>query len=72
MVGFLFVLKISLNILLKKNPVFESDVLPNISKNKQVVAYKHTDFWQPLDTLRDYKKLKNLWDSKKAPWKIWK
>ena len=56
----------------KKNPVFESDILPNISRNKQVVAYKHTDFWQPLDTLRDYKKLKNLWDSKKAPWKIWK
>ena len=41
--------------------------MPNISKNKQVVAYKHTDFWQPADTLRDYKKLKIFGIVKKHP-----
>ncbi len=56
----------------KSNSIFESDILPKISKKKQITAFKHKDFWQPLDTLRDYKKLKNLWESKKAPWKIWK
>lgn len=56
----------------KSNSVFETDVLPNISKKNQITAFKHNDFWQPLDTLRDYKKLKNLWESKEAPWKIWK
>ncbi|MGC8622028.1 MAG: glucose-1-phosphate cytidylyltransferase, partial [Caldisphaera sp.] len=32
---------------------------------------KHRGFWQPMDTMRDKNTLENLWNSGKAPWKIW-
>jgi glucose-1-phosphate cytidylyltransferase len=38
----------------------------------QLMGYKHNGFWQPMDTLRDKNLLEELWDSGKAPWKIWK
>jgi glucose-1-phosphate cytidylyltransferase len=55
----------------KKNSVFETDVLPLLSKSGQLSAHKHKDFWYCMDTLRDKRYLNNLWFSKKAPWKIW-
>jgi glucose-1-phosphate cytidylyltransferase len=36
------------------------------------MAYEHTAFWQPMDTLREKNLLEELWESGKAPWKIWK
>ena len=35
-------------------------------------AYQHRDFWQCMDTLRDKAFLEDLWQSGKAPWKVWK
>ena len=35
------------------------------------MAYKHTSFWQCMDTLRDKLLLQQLWDSEQAPWKLW-
>jgi glucose-1-phosphate cytidylyltransferase len=35
------------------------------------MAFAHTGFWQPMDTLRDKNQLEALWDSGKAPWRIW-
>ena len=52
--------------------VLETDVLPLISEKKQIFAYKHRKFWYAMDTLRDKIYLQNLWNSNKAPWKIWK
>jgi glucose-1-phosphate cytidylyltransferase len=34
-------------------------------------AYLHTGFWQAMDTMRDKVHLEQLWNSGKAPWKIW-
>jgi glucose-1-phosphate cytidylyltransferase len=34
-------------------------------------AYRHHGFWHPMDTLRDKKKLEELWSTDKANWKIW-
>lgn len=56
----------------KKNPIFESDTLNFITKNKKLVGFKHFGFWYCMDTLRDKRHLNSLWQSKKAPWKIWK
>jgi glucose-1-phosphate cytidylyltransferase len=56
----------------KNNAVFEEEPLGNLAQTGQLVAYKHTDFWQPMDTMRDKKYLEELWKSNKAPWKIWK
>jgi glucose-1-phosphate cytidylyltransferase len=52
--------------------VFEREPLENLAKDNQLMAYKHHSFWQPMDAIRDKNKLEELWQSKKAPWKIWK
>jgi len=51
--------------------IWEQDPLKYLAKNKNLVAFKHSDFWQPMDTLRDKTYLENLWRNKKAPWKKW-
>lgn len=55
----------------KKNSIFESDILPLICKKKQLAAFKHEGFWQPMDTLKEKRHLNNLWIKNKAPWKKW-
>jgi glucose-1-phosphate cytidylyltransferase len=51
--------------------IWERQPLENLAKDKQLSAFRHSDFWQPLDTLRDKNYLESLWTSNKAPWKIW-
>lgn len=46
--------------------------LENLAEQGQLAAYKHEGFWQPMDTLRDKNLLEELWNSGKAPWKVWK
>ncbi|MGB2831455.1 MAG: glucose-1-phosphate cytidylyltransferase [Methylotenera sp.] len=50
---------------------WEGDPLVNIAKAQQLMAFEHAGFWQPMDTLRDKNHLEDLWDSGKAPWKVW-
>lgn len=50
---------------------FEQEPLMNLAKDGEIFTYKHHGFWQPMDTLRDKNKLNELWNSKKAPWKVW-
>ena len=51
--------------------VWERGPLEALAKNGQLSAYIHNGFWQPMDTLRDKVKLEELWQSGKAPWKVW-
>jgi glucose-1-phosphate cytidylyltransferase len=51
--------------------VFEKRPLEKLAADKQLFAYRHTGFWQPMDTLRDKNLLEGLWKSGEAPWKIW-
>ncbi|MFK5857319.1 MAG: glucose-1-phosphate cytidylyltransferase, partial [Bacteroidota bacterium] len=51
--------------------VWENQPLSELAENKQLSAYKHSGFWQAMDTLRDKCQLEKLWDSGKAPWKVW-
>ena len=51
--------------------IFEKDTLPAVAKRGELVAYKHSGFWQPMDTLREKNLLNELWASQKAPWNIW-
>jgi glucose-1-phosphate cytidylyltransferase len=46
----------------------ESDVLETLAETDQVMAYPHSDFWHCMDTLRDVRYLRELWDTGKAPW----
>jgi glucose-1-phosphate cytidylyltransferase len=50
---------------------WEKEPLENLAKDGQLMAYKHTSFWQCMDTLREKYILQKYWDSGKAPWKIW-
>ena len=50
---------------------FESDVLPQLAADGQLSAYRHSGFWQPMDTLRDRSRLEEMWAKGEAPWKIW-
>lgn len=49
----------------------EWDMLEPLSDEDHVVAYRHEGFWQCMDTLRDLRYLRELWDSGKAPWATW-
>jgi glucose-1-phosphate cytidylyltransferase len=51
--------------------VLERETLDRLAAEKQLMAYKHPGFWQPMDTLREKQLLESLWNSGKAPWKIW-
>lgn len=50
---------------------WEADVLPQLAIAGQLTAYRHTGFWQPMDTIRDRSRLEELWASGQAPWKLW-
>ena len=51
--------------------VWEKEPLIRLAKDGQLSAYKHEGIWQPMDTLRDKHLLEDMWNSGKAPWKIW-
>ena len=51
--------------------LFEREPLERLAKDGQLMAYKHTDFWACMDTMRDKVMLERLWDSGDAPWKAW-
>jgi glucose-1-phosphate cytidylyltransferase len=50
---------------------FEGKPLENLAKDGQLMAYKHEGYWQPMDTIREKNLLQELWESGKAPWKVW-
>lgn len=50
---------------------WEGEPMLCLAKNGELVAYYHDGFWQPMDTLREKNHLEELWNSDKAPWKIW-
>lgn len=51
--------------------IFEKSPLENIAKDGGMNSFKHEGFWKPMDILRDNKELNEMWDSGKAPWKVW-
>ncbi len=50
---------------------WELEPMKWLAANDQLRAFDHKGFWQPMDTLRDKNYLENLWESGKAPWRIW-
>lgn len=51
--------------------VWESGPLKELAASGRLRAHRHSGFWQAMDTLRDKNHLEQLWQSGKAPWKIW-
>jgi len=70
--GGFFVLNPGVIDLIKDDQVkWEEEPLNNLAKNKQLYAFKHDGFWQPMDTLREKILLNELWEKGTAPWKKW-
>lgn len=70
--GGFFVLEPEVFHLIDGDPmVWEREPMERLAENRQIEAFKHDGFWRPMDTLRDKNHLEDLWDSNKAPWKVW-
>jgi glucose-1-phosphate cytidylyltransferase len=69
--GFFILTPECLNYIDSDDSSWEAHALPRLAKDNQLMAYKHSGFWQPMDTLRDKNMLEDHWQSGKAPWKIW-
>lgn len=50
---------------------WENEPLTELARMGEMVAYEHQGFWQAMDTLRDKTHLQQLWESDRAPWKVW-
>lgn len=53
------------------NSVLEEEPLRRLAEDNQIAAYKHSGFWQPMDTYRETLMLNEMWDSGTAPWRSW-
>jgi glucose-1-phosphate cytidylyltransferase len=51
--------------------VLEQEPMTRLAHDGQLSAYRHTGFWQPMDTFREATMLNALWDSGDAPWRLW-
>ena len=51
--------------------IWEQEPLMGLASDGQLMAFEHEGFWQPMDTLRDKHHLEELWQSGRAPWKMW-
>lgn len=51
--------------------VWEHEPLERLAAEGELMAYRHTDFWQCMDTLREKHILQQFWESGDAPWKLW-
>ena len=50
---------------------WELEPMAGLAADGQLMAYEHKGFWQPMDTLREKNLLEDLWQSGRAPWKVW-
>jgi len=50
---------------------WEAEPLAGLAAAGELMAFIHSGFWQPMDTLREKTLLENLWGSGRAPWKVW-
>ncbi|RPH36054.1 MAG: glucose-1-phosphate cytidylyltransferase [Chloroflexi bacterium] len=50
---------------------WEAEPLTRLAADGELMAYIHAGFWQPMDTVRERTLLETLWDTGRAPWKVW-
>lgn len=56
---------------IKEGDILEKESFSRLVKEKELVAYKHSGFWECMDTYKDNLKLNELWVAGSAPWKLW-
>jgi len=51
--------------------MWEDEPMERLTHDGQLMAYKHTGFWKPMDAMRDKMELESMWQNNQAKWKIW-
>jgi glucose-1-phosphate cytidylyltransferase len=69
--GFFVLSPKAISYVLDDSTAWEAEPLESLAKAGELKAFKHSGFWQPMDTLRDKNLLESFWASNRAPWKIW-
>jgi glucose-1-phosphate cytidylyltransferase len=69
--GFFVLSPAVLDYIIDDNTTWEREPLERLAQEGSLAAFPHHGFWQPMDTLRDKLLLEQLWQSGKAPWKVW-
>jgi glucose-1-phosphate cytidylyltransferase len=69
--GFFILSPKVLDLIAGDETAWESGPLETLAAQGEFRAYRHTGFWQPMDTLRERNYLEELWTSGRAPWKVW-
>jgi glucose-1-phosphate cytidylyltransferase len=59
------------NYIADDSTLWEGEPMERLAAERQLAAYRHEEFWQCMDTLRDVRHLENLWATGQAPWKVW-
>ncbi|MEK3760789.1 glucose-1-phosphate cytidylyltransferase [Paenibacillus sp. FSL P4-0338] len=55
----------------KDTAILEQGPLQDLARDGELNVYRHEDFWQPMDTLREKIILDEMWEKQEAPWKVW-
>ncbi len=69
--GFFILSKEVIKFIKNDKTILEREPMEKLSSSKNLMAYKHDGFWQPMDTIREKEILNQLWEKGLAPWKIW-
>lgn len=59
------------NLIEKDSILWEKEPMQTLAKDRELMAFPHSGFWQGIDTLRDKLFLEELWNNQEAPWKLW-
>jgi glucose-1-phosphate cytidylyltransferase len=70
--GFMILTPPALDLITGDESSFEAQALPLLAAENQLAGYPHRGFWQAMDTLRDKNQLEALWQSREAPWAVWR
>lgn len=60
-----------LDLITDDQTILEREPLERLAADRELAAFRHAGFWQPMDTMREKQYLESLWNSGVAPWKIW-
>lgn len=69
--GFFVLEPTAIDLVKDDRTIWEREPMEALADRQELAAFRHNGFWRPMDTLRDKVALEELWDSGKAPWKIW-
>lgn len=59
------------NLIEQDSTIWEREPLEKLATDGELIGFKHSGFWKPMDSLKDKNDLNAMWDTGKAPWKVW-